>query len=109
MVPALCYLLLVRHSEKQSDAQQAMPLRTLTTKERLHEESVVTLENDSQAETETRFVLWLKHHFQRLLHWALNHFWAVTSLAGAAFLSVLTLIPFLEPPSYLNFMKAILL
>lgn len=94
MVPALCYLLLVHRNEKEKDAQQTIPLQTLTTEERLHEENTATLENDSQTEKETRFVLWLKHHFQRLLHWALNHFWAVISLAGIAFLSALALIPF---------------
>jgi Cu/Ag efflux pump CusA len=87
MVPVLCYLLLVRRDEKQLDI--GVRLHVVASKELLKSTS-----EDSHVEKETRFVVWLKQHFLRILHWALDHFWWVVGLAGGAFILALALIPF---------------
>ncbi|STX50155.1 chemiosmotic efflux system protein A-like protein [Legionella busanensis] len=89
MVPALCYLLLVRHQEKIND--KALNLHALS-----EHRSSATLEqsNTQSVESETRFVLWLKSHFLTILHWSLAHSKTVIMLALAAFLFTLSLLPF---------------
>lgn len=90
MVPALCYLLLVRRNEKQNDT--TIILHPMTKAERLQQMNLQT--EGKSSEKETRFVIWLKHHFRRILHWALHHFWSVIILAGAALVFALALLPF---------------
>lgn len=104
MVPALCYLLLARKTEKSQDAKVAV--HALSEDERYHctqEETV------KQAQTETRFVIWLKKHFLTGLNWSLAHCKTVVAISIAAFVSALSLLPFLELLFCLNFMKATLL
>ncbi|HUY03381.1 MAG TPA: efflux RND transporter permease subunit, partial [Rhodocyclaceae bacterium] len=73
MVPALCYLLLVRDN--------AAP----------HADTPLA---DGAPEQETRFVLWLKRHFLRLLNLALRKFWWVVGLSLLALASSLALLPY---------------
>lgn len=89
LVPALCYLLLVRKKEQQQDV--LIQLHPIEQKERYQ------IEHSSQgkhAESETRFVVWLKGHFLTLLTWSLNHCKAVLLMAGTAFILALALLPF---------------
>ena len=90
MVPALCYLLLVRGKEETLD--HGVNLHTLRRRELLADtapdDKVITEEH------ETRFVLWLKRHFLRILNLALRKFWWVTGLAGFALILALSLLPF---------------
>jgi CzcA family heavy metal efflux pump len=89
VVPALCYLLLVRREEQRLDGgfvlhggAQQTPTRDIA-------------QTDATAhDKETGFVLWLKSHFERLLRYALNHFWAVMVTAVAALIAALALLPF---------------
>ncbi|CCD06187.1 TPA: efflux RND transporter permease subunit [Legionella pneumophila] len=89
MVPALCYLLLARKTEKNQDAKVAV--HALSEDERYHctqEETV------KQAQTETRFVIWLKKHFLTGLNWSLAHCKTVVAISIAAFVFALSLLPF---------------
>ncbi len=89
MVPALCYFLLVRKQEKVFDTGvklQAMQTRDFSA----HKESP---ENSGHHEQETRFVLWLKSHFLRLLNLSLRRFWWVVSLSLVMMVSSLALLP----------------
>lgn len=89
MVPALCYLLLVRKTEKQEDDK--VVVHALSQEERYHltEEEVA-----KHAQSETRFVLWLKKHFLTGLNWSLVHCKTVLATAITAFLFALALLPF---------------
>ncbi|MCL9682882.1 efflux RND transporter permease subunit [Legionella maioricensis] len=89
MVPALCYLLLVRNKEKQQDAE--VSLHALSQKERHY---TVERKSDREAEPETRFVLWLKHHFLTALQWSVSHCKTVLALALSAFIFAMGLLPF---------------
>lgn len=91
MIPALCYLLLVRRVEKQNDL--SVRLHAMGKKE--HRQSTQKVSDNSHLEKETHFVIWLKGHFLHILHWALNHFWWVISLAGGAFVLAVAMLPFL--------------
>ena len=75
VVPALCYLMLVTKTEKGSHL------------------SPVPRTDNTHHEHETRFVLWLKRHFAKLLHLSLRSFWAVIVLALIALGSTLALLP----------------
>lgn len=89
MVPALCYLLLARKTEKNQDVKVAV--HALSEDERYHctqEETV------KQAQTETRFVIWLKKHFLTGLNWSLAHCKTVVAISIAAFVFALSLLPF---------------
>ncbi|HGC5859507.1 TPA: efflux RND transporter permease subunit, partial [Legionella pneumophila] len=89
MVPALCYILLARKTEKNQDAKVAV--HALSEDERYHctqEETV------KQAQTETRFVIWLKKHFLTGLNWSLAHCKTVVAISIAAFVLALSLLPF---------------
>ncbi len=94
MVPALCYLLLVRRDEKQKDngtrlyAMTSRELLTATTT------TVDAVSAGHEHEKETRFVLWLKQHFSKILHYSLSHFGWVMGLACAALLFAFALLPF---------------
>ncbi|MDA8127124.1 MAG: efflux RND transporter permease subunit [Betaproteobacteria bacterium] len=88
MIPALCYLLLVRNREKMQD--EGVVLHATDSRELLAD----TTPADEAGERETRFVLWLKRHFLRLLNLALRKFWWVVGLSLAALVSSLALLPY---------------
>ncbi len=89
MVPALCYLLLVRGDEKRCDddliharSAVAAPVEEVAT-------------NTTAAyEKETHFVLWIKARFEHVLRFSLRHFWIVMGTAIAALIAALALLPF---------------
>ena len=89
MVPALCYLLLVRRAEKVRD--RGVVLHPMGSREKLLD---TTPSNGSgEDERETRFVIWLKRGFVRLLNLSLRRFWWVVTLSIAALGSALALLP----------------
>ncbi len=88
MVPALCYLLLVRNNEKVQD--EGVVLHATDSRELLAD----TTPMGEAGEQETRFVLWLKRHFLRLLNLALRKFWWVVGLSLVALVSSLALLPY---------------
>ncbi|MDQ2734428.1 MAG: efflux RND transporter permease subunit, partial [Pseudomonadota bacterium] len=90
MVPALCYLLLVRRKEKVSD--EGVVLHATGSQERRTDTTPV--DDPRGDEHETRFVLWLKRQFLRLLHLALRRFWWVVGLSLLALAGSLALLPF---------------
>ncbi|HGV3262091.1 TPA: efflux RND transporter permease subunit [Legionella pneumophila] len=89
MVPALCYLLLVRKTEKNQDAK--VEVHALSEDERYHYAQEETVK---QTQTETRFVIWLKKHFLTGLNWSLAHCKTVLVISIAAFIFALSLLPF---------------
>ncbi|KTC66397.1 Cation efflux system protein CzcA (plasmid) [Legionella adelaidensis] len=89
MVPALCYFLLVRSREKEQD--KGVQLHALSQNERNYS---VERKMEHETDSETRFVIWLKTHFLKALHWSLSHFKAVIIMALVAFVCALTLLPF---------------
>lgn len=88
MVPALCYLLLVRKSEKHGDA--GITLHAADSRELLADTTPAVA---GGAEHETRFVLGLKRQFLRLLNLALRHVGWVVGLSLAALIAALALLP----------------
>ena len=90
MVPALCYLLLVRRQEKTLD--EGVVLHAMDSRE-LPADNTPAAENQGE-EHETRFVLWLKRWFLRLLNLALRRFWWVVGLSLLALAGSLALLPF---------------
>ena len=88
MVPALCYLLLVRNKEKTQD--EGVVLHATDSRELLAD---TTLAGEAE-EQEPRFVLWLKRHFLRLLNLSLRKFWWVVGLSLIALASSLALLPY---------------
>jgi Cu/Ag efflux pump CusA len=93
LVPALCYLLLVRRNEKERDDDNH--LHAMTEKELLVTTMVAApLPEKLKHERETRFVIWLKRHFSRILTRSLNHFGPVMVIAGGSLLFALALLPF---------------
>ena len=88
MVPALCYLLLVRNKEKTQD--EGVVLHAMDSRELLAD---TTLAGEAE-EQEPRFVLWLKRHFLRLLNLSLRKFWWVVGLSLIALASSLALLPY---------------
>ncbi|MHB8165857.1 MAG: efflux RND transporter permease subunit [Sulfuricella sp.] len=88
MVPALCYLLLVRSKEKTQD--EGVVLHATDSRELLAD---TTLAGEAE-EQEPRFVLWLKRHFLRLLNLSLRKFWWVVGLSLVALASSLALLPY---------------
>jgi Cu/Ag efflux pump CusA len=89
MVPALCYLLLARREEKQRDVGVVLRIQ----EDQVLQADSVHAEGHGE-EQETRFVLWLKHHFSRVLRLALNHFGWVMGIAAVALGGALALLPF---------------
>ena len=89
MVPALCYLLLVRGEEKRGDvgvvlqAQEDDPMTHA-----LHAQ-----EGPDGHEQETRFVLWIKQRFTRVLRFSLRSFGLVTGISVLALVASLALLP----------------
>lgn len=88
MVPALCYLLLVRGKEKDGDAN--VELRVLQHRPMAAD---ATTGAHSGGEHETRVVIWLKRHFLRLLRTSLANFWWVVGLSGVLLAVALALLP----------------
>jgi Cu/Ag efflux pump CusA len=91
MIPALCYLLLVRSDEKTQD--QGAELHPLNGREQIID-PVPAGDTTRAEEPETRFVIWLKRHFLGLLNLALGKFWWVVGLSMLALVSALALLPF---------------
>ena len=87
IVPALCYLLLVRPTEKATDDGILIAASA---------EGVTTAQGDAAAmnERETRFVLALKRQFLRLLNLALRQFWWLVGLSVTALAASVALLPF---------------
>ena len=90
MVPALCYLLLVRRKEKALD--EGVVLHAIDSRQPLAH--AMPLAGPHGDEHETRFVLWLKRQFLRLLNLALRRFWWVVGLSLLALAGSLALLPF---------------
>ena len=88
MVPALCYLLLARKDEKELDVGLALSTGAETST--ANELAVVSGHGPEQ---ETRFVLWLKRYFTRVLRWSVGHFGWVTGLSALALAGALALLP----------------
>lgn len=91
IVPVLCYFLLVPRSEKRLD--NGVALHAMKVKERIAHITPVAPENSHGHEKETRFAIWLKQHFSRLLDVALRRFWAVVTLSVIMLVSSLALLP----------------
>jgi Cu/Ag efflux pump CusA len=89
MVPALCYLLLVRRAEKVRD--RGVVLHAMGSREKLLD--TTPSNGPGEDERETRFVIWLKRGFVRLLNLSLRRFWWVVALSIAALGSALALLP----------------
>ena len=86
MVPAMCYLLLVRPREKVQDRDVVLhPMERL--------EAIERAKSQMEVEKETRFVLWLKGHFRSVLGFSLRRFWTVITLCAIALVSALALLP----------------
>jgi Cu/Ag efflux pump CusA len=93
MIPALCYLLLVRNKEKTQD--EGVVLHATDSRELLANTTpMAEAKIEEDEEQETRFVLWLKRHFLRLLNLALRKFWWVVGLSLLALVSSLALLPY---------------
>ena len=89
MVPALCYLLLTKREEKRRDVGvvlQASEDDPLT--------HAVHAQEHGDQDQETRFVLWIKGHFRRVLSFSLARFWLVMGVSVAALIASLALLPF---------------
>ncbi|MHB8405468.1 MAG: efflux RND transporter permease subunit [Gammaproteobacteria bacterium] len=111
-VPALCYLLLVRRDEKKASESVLLhpsteapsdygdqPVKRQPESMVLHPMSAQELRADTSAagkqrEKETRFVIWLKGHFLKLLNVSLAHPRWVVGIAAALLVGVLALLPF---------------
>jgi Cu/Ag efflux pump CusA len=93
MIPALCYLLLVRNKEKTQD--EGVVLHATDSRELLaNTKPIAEAKIEEDEEQETHFVLWLKRHFLRLLNLALRKFWWVVGLSLLALVSSLALLPY---------------
>lgn len=90
MVPALCYLLLVRSKEKQEDKN--VRLHAIEKSEQLF--MAIPQQQHKNEERETRFVIWLKKHFLTILNWSIEHFFWVMGMAAAGLAIALLLLPF---------------
>ena len=90
MVPALCYLLLARREEKKADVGAELQTVEINS---LADESHAQEDANGQ-HRETRFVLWIKARFTRILRFSLGRFWLVTGVSAAALAASLALLPF---------------
>ena len=88
MVPALCYLLLIRRDEKRGDVGVVL----LTGKDALASHAADAPGDDSAGQ-ETRFVRWIKRHFRTVLAFSVRRFWLVMGLSLAALVASLALLP----------------
>ncbi|MDE1153736.1 MAG: efflux RND transporter permease subunit [Micavibrio sp.] len=89
MVPALCYFFLVRGDEKRLDDNIVL----LPNEGRGALKHQAHISGGSHHEQETRFALWLKRNFLRLLNLSLRGFWAVVFLSVIMLASALALVP----------------
>ncbi|MEO7156976.1 MAG: efflux RND transporter permease subunit, partial [Vicinamibacterales bacterium] len=89
MVPALCYLLLVRPGEKAGDVGAALQTGNIDPIAR-----GAGTADGREHEQETRFVRWIKAGFTRVLQFALRSFGLVTGIAVLALAGALALLPF---------------
>ncbi len=89
MVPALCYLLLVLGEEKRVDDGLILARGSHEAPKAEGASSQV-----SAHDKETALVVWIKRGFERLLRFALKHFWIVMGSAAAALIAALALLPF---------------
>ncbi|MBA2648034.1 MAG: efflux RND transporter permease subunit [Legionella sp.] len=89
MVPALCYLLLVRPKEKEEDV--------FANTEELSQPKPLAINESfsrTEEEQETHFVRWLKKHFLKVLHWSIAHVKTVLGLSLLSFFLALGLLSF---------------
>ena len=86
-VPALCYVLLVRRTEQRADSG-----KTIEASEAVPHFAGV--EPGQEQERETRFVLWLKEHFLKLLQLALRRTGWVIGLSVGLLVLAVALVPF---------------
>jgi Cu/Ag efflux pump CusA len=94
MVPALCYLLLVHKPEKAGASDDV--LDGAPSPAPGHASDAASTSAPAAAGghgQDTRFVAWLKRHFERLLRLALPRFGLVTGLAALALAGALALLP----------------
>ncbi len=89
MVPALCYLLLIRRDEKRRDV--GVLLQANENNPMTH--AMHMQEGEHGDEQETRFVLWIKRQFRRVLSFSLRRFWLVMGVSLAALVASLALLP----------------
>lgn len=89
VVPALCYLLLVRPGEKRQD--EALKGATQQGRDTSAKDPPL---QENGAEQETRFVLWLKRNFRKALQLSLRRFWWVMGFSGLALVASFSLLPF---------------
>ena len=86
-VPALCYVLLVRRVEQRADNNTAVEASEAVP-------HFARVELGQEQERETRFVLWLKGHFLKLLQLALKRTSWVIGLSVGLLVLALALLPF---------------
>jgi len=87
-IPALCYLMLVRRSEREGAENTALhPMSP-------EELRADTEETEQGHERETRFVIGLKAVFLKILRASLNHPWRVGGISLALLAGALALLPF---------------
>lgn len=86
-VPALCYVLLARRPEQHADDGKLLKASDET-------RHAAAAQGDEERERETRFVLWLKGHFLRLLQLALRRSGWVMGIAGGLLVVAAALLPF---------------
>lgn len=91
MVPALCYLLLVRWRERPLD--EGVVLDADVDAEPPGQPPAPPEAVPPGVEQETRFVIWLKRHFLSLLRLALRRFWWVVGLSLLALAGAVSLLP----------------
>lgn len=85
-IPALCYLMLVRRSERATSEQALHPMSPA-------EMLADTEEIGEERERETRFVIGLKAVFLKVLNASLNHPWRVVALSAALLAGAVALLP----------------
>jgi Cu/Ag efflux pump CusA len=89
MVPALCYLLLIKRYEKRLDV--GVLLQASEDDPMMH---AVQAQDHEGNEQETHFVLWVKRRFRPVLSFSLRRFWLVMAVSIAALIAALALLPF---------------
>ena len=89
MVPALCYLLLFRRTERELGTGVLSHAG-----ERDSEAEAQSLQaHDDDKAGETRFVLFIKRHFRSVLDFSLRRFWLAMGVSLAALIASLALLP----------------
>lgn len=88
VVPALCYLLLSKRAEREGDPGVLLGAEPTELAAR------ATGNDHAHGERETRFVLWIKARFTRILQFSLRRFWVVIVISVVSLLASLALLPF---------------